>query len=159
MLAAVKRMAINGTVSYDPNVRPSLMGSPDQVVGQIEEIISVCDVVKTSDEDIAWLYGEQTPIEQVLRRWLASGPGLVVVTRGPWGAYAVLAGDRDMLVVDSLNVEVADSVGAGDSFMAGLLSGLLDADLIGSPQAKSRLRQADWVQVRTPCTGPSSRPG
>lgn len=149
VLAAVKRMAINGTVSYDPNVRPALMGSPEQVLQRIEEIIALADVVKASDEDIAWLYGPDTPVESVIRRWVRLGPGLVVATRGPWGAYAVLAGDRDMMVVDPLNVEVADTVGAGDSFMAGLLSGLLDLGLIGSPIAKTRLREARWGQLRS----------
>lgn len=149
VLAAVKKMAINGTVSYDPNIRPALMGRPEQVRDRIEQIIALADVVKASDEDIAWLYGEDTPVEKVMRRWLASGPGLVVATRGPWGAYAVLAGDRDMFVIDPLNVEVADTVGAGDSFMAGLLSGLLDADLVGRPDAKSRLRAAHWEDVRS----------
>ena len=50
------------------------------------EIIALSDVVKASDEDIAWLYGAQTPVEDVMRRWISLGPGLVVVTRGPWGA-------------------------------------------------------------------------
>lgn len=148
VLAAVKRMAIGGTVSYDPNVRPTLMGEPGDVRDCIEQLVALSDVVKASDEDLAWLYGEDTPVETVMRRWMATGPGLVVVTRGPWGAYALLAGDRDMLVVDPLNVEIADTVGAGDSFMAGLLSGLLDAGLIGSPAAKSKLRNARWENVR-----------
>ncbi|NLA29494.1 MAG: carbohydrate kinase [Propionibacterium sp.] len=147
--AAVKKMALNGTVSYDPNVRPALMGSPDDVRERIEQIIGLSDVVKASDEDLGWLYGEDTPVEQVMRKWVKLGPGLVVITRGPWGAYALLSGDRDMLVVDPLNIEVADSVGAGDSFMAGLLSGLLDAGLLGSAEAKRRLRAADWSEVRT----------
>lgn len=147
VLAAARQMAANGTVSYDPNVRPALMISPDLVRDRIEEIISLADVVKASDEDIAWLYGSDAPIDEVIRGWLASGPGLVVVTRGPEGASAVLRGEPDSLDIASLKVEVADTVGAGDSFMAGLLSGLLDADLIGSPQAKMRLRQADWGQV------------
>lgn len=149
VLAAVKRMAITGTVSYDPNVRPAIMGSPEKVTDRIEEIISLADVVKASDEDIAWLYGKETPVEEVVRRWLALGPGLVIATRGPWGAYAKLAGDRDALVIDPLNVEVGDTVGAGDSFMAGLLSGLLDAGLIGSAEAKQALRRAHWGDVRT----------
>ncbi|WP_341728084.1 carbohydrate kinase [Brooklawnia sp.] len=150
VLAAVKKMAIAGTVSYDPNVRPALMESPQKVIGRVEEIVGLSDVVKASDEDLAWLYGEDTPVEEIMRKWIKLGPGLVVVTRGPWGAYALLSGDRDMLVIDPLNIDVADTVGAGDSFMAGLLSGLLDAGLVGSPEAKGRLRSADWTQVRTP---------
>lgn len=149
VLAAAKRMSLTGTVSYDPNVRPALMGTPEQVRDRIEEFVAVCDVVKASDEDIAWLYGADTPIEEVIRGWLASGPGLVVATGGPAGAQAVLAGEPDLLVIDALQVEVADTVGAGDSFMAGLLSGLLDAELIGGAAAKTRLRAASWDQVRT----------
>ncbi|MFT3943307.1 MAG: PfkB family carbohydrate kinase [Ancrocorticia sp.] len=147
VLRAAKNMAVAGTVSYDPNVRPSIMESPEKVLVRIEELIAISDVVKASDEDIAWLYGEETPVEEVMRRWLALGPGLVVVTRGPWGAYARLANERDMIVIDPLNVELGDTVGAGDSFMGGLLSGLLDADLIGSAEAKARLREARWNDV------------
>ncbi len=148
VLAAVKSMAIRGTVSYDPNARPSLMGSPEDVRPRIEELIGLSDLVKASDEDIAWLYGKDTPVEAVLRKWKSLGVGLAIATRGPWGAYALCAGDRDMLVVDPLNVEVADTVGAGDSFMAGLISGLLDAGLLGSTEAKRRLRQARLADVR-----------
>ena len=147
VLRAVKNMAVSGTVSYDPNVRPAIMESPVKVIKRIEELIALSDVVKASDEDIAWLYGEETPIEDVMRRWISMGPGLVVATRGPWGAYARLSNERDMLVIDPLNVEVGDTVGAGDSFMGGLLSGLLDAGLIGSTQAKAALRTARWDQV------------
>ncbi|AWE42780.1 MULTISPECIES: carbohydrate kinase [unclassified Actinobaculum] len=149
VLKAVKDMAIRGTVSYDPNVRPSIMESPEKVLPRIEELVSLSDVVKASDEDLAWLYGEDTPVEEIIRKWLALGPGLVVVTRGPWGAYARLASERDMLVIDPLNVEVADTVGAGDSFMGGLISGLLDAGLLGNAEAKARLRNATWNQIRS----------
>jgi hypothetical protein len=51
------------------------------------------------------------------------GPAMVAITRGPWGAWATLGSESDMLVMDQMNVEVADTVGAGDSFMAGLISG------------------------------------
>lgn len=148
VLTAVKSMAIRGTVSYDPNVRPSLMGSPEQVRPQIEEIISLADVVKASDEDISWLYGEDVSLESVLHKWKEMGPGLIVATRGPWGSYTLCANDRDMLVVDPLNIEVADTVGAGDSFMAGLISGLLNDGLLGSASAKQRLRQAKLSDVQ-----------
>jgi len=147
VLRAVKAQSIVGTVSYDPNARPNLMGSASDVIGRIEEIISVSDVVKASDEDIEWLYGKDAPVENIMRKWLAMGPAMVVVTRGPWGAYARLASERDMLVIDPLNVELADTVGAGDSFMSGMLSALLDTGLLGSAEAKTRLRAARWEQV------------
>lgn len=147
VLRAVKAQSIVGTVSYDPNARPDLMGKAADVVGRIEEIISVSDVVKASDEDIEWLYGKETPVEDIMRKWLAMGPAMVVVTRGPWGAYARLKNERDMLVIDPLNVEIGDTVGAGDSFMSGMLSALLDVGLLGSAAAKRRLRSATWSEI------------
>ncbi|AZN30493.1 carbohydrate kinase [Flaviflexus salsibiostraticola] len=147
VFAAVKRMAIQGTVSYDPNLRPAIMKRPGLVRNRIEQIVGHCDVVKASDEDLEWLYPD-TPVEEIMRRWAAMGPALIVVTRGPWGSYARLAGDRDMLVIDALDVEVVDTVGAGDSFMSGLLSGLLDAGLLGSASAKAELRRVRWHDVQ-----------
>jgi len=147
VLQAVKDFASQGTVSYDPNARPAIMESAEKVIGRIEEIVALSDVVKASDEDLAWLYGKETPVEEVMRRWSRLGPGLVVVTRGPWGSYARLAAERDMLVVDPLTIDVVDTVGAGDSFMGGLLSGLLDAGFLGSIEAKARLREARWSEI------------
>jgi fructokinase len=144
---AARRVREHGTTSYDPNIRPALMGSPAEVRGRVEELIGLADVVKASDEDLAWLYGDE-PLERTLRRLKALGPALVVITRGPWGAIAALAGDDDALHLDQINVTVGDTVGAGDSFMAGLLSGLADADLLGSRAAASRLGGAKWSDVQ-----------
>lgn len=147
VVAVARRAREHATVSYDPNVRPALMETPEHVLGRIEELVGLADVVKASDEDIAWLYPEE-PVEDVMRRWITAGPALVVVTRGPWGAYARLAGNRDMLHLDQMTVEVGDTVGAGDSFMAGLVSGLLDAGLLGSVEARERLAAASWSDVQ-----------
>lgn len=147
VVKAVRAVRPHATVSFDPNVRPALMGSPNEVVARMEEFVAAADVVKASDEDLAWLY-PGTPIEDVMRRWVSMGPAMLVATRGPWGAYAVLANNRDMMVIDQVDVQVADTVGAGDSFMAGLIAGLLGADLLGSAEARERLRQAQWTDVQ-----------
>ncbi|MCG2624327.1 carbohydrate kinase [Arthrobacter sp. I2-34] len=147
VLEAVRAARDHATVSYDPNARPALMHSPQAVMQRIEELVSLADLVKASEEDIEWLYGDK-PLQAVMRHWRALGPAMVVITRGPWGAWATLGSDRDMLVVDQLNVKVADTVGAGDSFMAGLISGLLEADLLGGARQRGRLRQARWADVQ-----------
>ncbi|MDN5562866.1 MAG: carbohydrate kinase [Luteococcus sp.] len=144
---AVTAVKPTGTTSYDPNVRPALMEAPEKVLGRIEELVALADVVKASDEDIEWLY-PGIPVEDIMRRWAAMGPALVVITRGPWGAYALLGHNRDMLHVDQMTVKLADTVGAGDSFMGGLLSGLLDAGLLGSREAAARLADAGWNEVQ-----------
>ena len=139
--------AAGGTVSYDPNARPAIMGHPRAVVERVEELVALSDVVKASDEDLAWLFGDE-PIDSIMRRWLGLGPRLMVVTRGAEGAYAALADDFDLLAVPPVAVRMADTVGAGDSFMAGLVSGLLAGGLLGSPAASTRLAAADWHGVQ-----------
>lgn len=129
------------TISYDPNLRPSIMGSADEVRPRIEECIGASDVVKASEEDVEWLHAGASP-EEVAGRWGRLGAALVVITRGGDGAL-VYRGSGESFTVAAQPVQVADTVGAGDSFMAGLLSGLLDAGLLGEAPARERLRVAD----------------
>jgi fructokinase len=121
-------------LSLDPNVRPSAIGDHAATVARYEDAVTVCDVVKVSDEDLVLLYPEEEPLA-VGRRWAAGGPALVVVTRGPDGAVA-FAGEHH-LEVPGLDVEVVDTVGAGDAFTSGLLA-RLDADgLLRRPALRS----------------------
>lgn len=137
------------TVSYDPNARPTIMGSPEDARQRIEECIGRSDVVKASLEDIEWLYGghEVSDVVEVVHAWGQLGPELVVVTRGGDGAVVHLSRDDTTLELPSLKVEVVDTVGAGDSFMSGLVSGLLDAGLLGSVEARGRLGRAELEDI------------
>jgi len=126
------------SISYDPNIRPALMGCPDDVRERIEQIVQLSDVVKASDEDLAWLYPDRTP-EEALLVWSQCGPSALVMTRGAEGAALVAHGE--VLPALPRRVDVIDTVGAGDSFMAGLLSGLLDAGVIGT-QTEERVDAA-----------------
>ncbi|WP_331772827.1 carbohydrate kinase (plasmid) [Embleya sp. NBC_00888] len=125
------------TVSYDPNCRPTLMGEPAQARTLIEHRAALADVVKVSDDDLDWLYPGRD-ITEIAREWLERGPALVVVTRGAAGSYGV-CGSGDVHC-PAPTVEVADTVGAGDAFTAGLLDALRRLDLLGVDQA-SRLRR------------------
>jgi fructokinase len=120
------------TISYDPNCRPLLMGSPDAVRGRIETLVGLADVVKASADDLAWLLPGRAP-EQVAESWLARGPALAVITLGPAG---LVAATRQAGVVRRPGrvVEVVDTVGAGDACMAALLAGLHRRDLLGAPR-------------------------
>lgn len=138
---AASQMLTHGTVSFDPNVRPAIMESPAKAGPVIESYLQVADLVKASDEDLAWLYPQADPLE-IARAWLELGPSLVVVTRGADGAVAFLASHPDPITVPAGETKVVDTVGAGDSFMAGLISGLLDAGLLGSTQAAEKLAKA-----------------
>jgi fructokinase len=123
------------TVTYDPNLRPALMGSPNDVRPAVEALIATSDVVKVSDEDLAWLFPGEEPAT-VARDWLLLGPSLVVVTHGGEGAYAITKSGETVHVA-APKVQVADTVGAGDSFMGGLIDGLWSAGLLGSPQRQA----------------------
>jgi fructokinase len=115
-VAAARRRGI--PVSYDPNVRPALMGDARRT---IEELVGEADLVKVSHEDLAWLY-PGTPDEAAAAGWLDRRPRLVVVTRAGDGAIAV---SREHSVkCPAPRVDVVDTVGAGDAFTAGLLSRL-----------------------------------
>jgi fructokinase len=113
----------DGLVSFDPNIRPALMPERAVALSRVERLVALADVVKASDEDVAWLYPDLA-VADVLERWAALGPRLVVVTRGGAGADAV--GPAGPLRVEAPRTTVADTIGAGDSFMAGLLADLLE---------------------------------
>ncbi|GAA2482260.1 carbohydrate kinase [Terrabacter carboxydivorans] len=144
ILAAARELG--ATVSYDPNARPSLMGRPEAARETIEASIALADVVKLSDEDVAWLCPGQG-LDEVLRGWGELGPAVVVVTRGGDGAVVRVTRTGEQLALPAPRVEVVDTVGAGDSFMAGLVSGLLDAGLLGGPEARARLHAADLADI------------
>lgn len=135
-----------GTVSYDPNVRPGIMGDLEAVRGRVEELVGLSDVVKASEDDLESLYaGEAT--EAVMARWVGLGAGLVVVTLGADGVVYRVAADPATATAPTRAERVVDTVGAGDSFMAGLLSGLVRTGLLGDPGARSRLQGATLDDV------------
>ncbi|MCA1782862.1 MAG: PfkB family carbohydrate kinase [Dermatophilaceae bacterium] len=136
----------SATVSYDPNIRPGIMGDLDAVRVGVEELLPAIDVVKASSDDIGLLYPDR-PAEDVIDHWLSLGPALVVLTRGAEGVtYRTRTGEP--VTLPTTATTVVDTVGAGDSFMAGLLSGLLSLGFLGGPQARAALGEASVEAVR-----------
>lgn len=115
----------HATVSLDPNVRPSLLPPPAEARRRFERLLPYTDIVKLSDEDAAWLYPDQPP-EHTLQTITDAGASLVALTQGSRGAQ--LRCGAQFVQVSPIAVRVADTVGAGDTFMAGLLSGLRRED-------------------------------
>ncbi|WP_298989927.1 carbohydrate kinase [uncultured Pseudokineococcus sp.] len=116
------------TVVYDPNLRPSIIGTAEAARPGVEALVATADVVKLSAEDAEWLFPDRAP-EETVRSWLGLGPSVVVLTRGGDGALAVCAaGEVDE---PGRRVDVADTVGAGDSFTGGLVDALWSAGLLG----------------------------
>jgi fructokinase len=106
-------------VVFDPNVRPSIEGNKAKYRAAVERFVAVADIVKLSDDDLNWLYGES----DVIKEWLAAGVSLIVVTMGAAGLKAY--GDGFIVEVPGAKIELVDSVGAGDSIGAVLVEGVL----------------------------------
>ncbi|WP_299033220.1 carbohydrate kinase [uncultured Pseudokineococcus sp.] len=150
------------TVVYDPNLRPTIIGPAEEVRAGVEALVGTADVVKMSAEDAEWLFPDRAP-EETARSWLGLGPALVVLTRGGEGSLALCAaGEVDQ---PGLAVDVADTVGAGDSFTGGLVDALWSADLLGADRREALARVG--TEVLTACVAAAaevaavtvSRPG
>lgn len=128
----VARVRATTTVTYDPNARPALMGDPAEAAARVAELVALADVVKVSDEDVAWFHPDVDE-EHAVQAWLDLGAAMVVVTRGGEGATAYRNGSSTW--VTAPKVDVVDTVGAGDTFMGALIDGLVAAGVAGDRDA------------------------
>lgn len=135
--AILRAARSTSTITYDPNARPTLMGDSRAALARIEAFVELADVVKVSDEDLEWLMPGVDPIDAA-RQWASAGTALVVVTRGGEGSVAIASGA--VIEVPSVRVDVVDTVGAGDSYMGGLIDGLWSAGLLGASRRKDLAR-------------------
>lgn len=143
---AVERARDHALISYDPNCRPSIIPDSSDARRRAEHIVAGADIVKASDEDLLWLYPSRS-VEDTARAWLQAGARLVVVTRGPLGPWAVSRGTgREGVHTPAARVTVVDTVGAGDSFMAALISTLTDRGISGAA-ARAALDELTGEQV------------
>lgn len=128
-------------VTLDPNVRPALVGEHAVALARFEESAATADLVKLSDEDAEWLYPGQSA-ETVLRAVADLGPRIVVMTRGGEGAVGI--GPGGIAAVDALSVDVVDTIGAGDAYMASLVASALEEPELFTSDAvfQSALRRA-----------------
>lgn len=109
-------------ISYDPNIRPRLLADHEHGQRMAERAIRLAHLAKASSDDIAWLYPGRTAAE-VARHWLQLGPAVVVITSSG-GADAFTAQGRPVHR-PARDIAVADTIGAGDSFTAGLIGSLI----------------------------------
>lgn len=108
-------------IHFDPNIRANLIKDRTSHRARVERIVAMADLIKMSDEDLAWLAPGASP-QDFARDWLKRGAKLVVVTRGKDGAIAFT---RDFVCeAAGRQVKVADTIGAGDTFTAGFLAAL-----------------------------------
>ncbi|MFW3385165.1 UNVERIFIED_CONTAM: carbohydrate kinase [Kocuria sp. CPCC 205274] len=126
-------------LSFDPNIRPDIMGAREDVVPKVEALASTAHVVKMSDEDAEWLYPGRSHTE-IADKYSEIGVALFVITRGAQGCY--MRTDHHKLELAPPSVTVVDTIGAGDAFMSGLLYTLLAINLIPQVLEHTLDRQA-----------------
>ncbi|MET8249524.1 carbohydrate kinase [Streptomyces sp. NPDC005202] len=129
------------TLTLDPNLRLRLARDPLRLRARLDRWITLVDLVKVSSDDLAW-FSPGEPVQAVAARWHGHGPALVVVTRGADGVHALGPDGPVDLPVEPL--EVADTVGAGDAFMSGLLSPVPE-DSPGTGSSPSRRTSGCWT--------------
>jgi len=116
--ALIRREHRDRVISLDINVRPTLIRNRDGYLARLDRLATLIDLIKLSDEDLAWL----TPggsFEALADRYQRLGTQVIVLTRGGEGSVAV-AGDL-RTEVPAVAVKIADTIGAGDTFTAGML--------------------------------------
>ncbi|AVO37459.1 carbohydrate kinase family protein [Pukyongiella litopenaei] len=121
--ALLAREAGGRAVMIDPNIRPGFIADETRYRRRLDGMIARADILKVSDEDLNWIVPAPLSLAEKIGTIQQSGPPVVIVTRGGEGAIGVLA-DGTRVDVPAQRVEIADTVGAGDTFNAGVLARL-----------------------------------
>jgi fructokinase len=139
--AVVDELAGRALVVVDPNVRPARLADPDGYRARLDRVIASSDVVKASEDDLAWMDPDRDA-PAAARALLDRGPAAVLVTRGAAGALVVGAGGD--VEVPAPAIEVVDTIGAGDAFGGAFLAWWRSRDL-----PRDRLADLDTVVEAT----------
>jgi fructokinase len=115
-------------IVFDPNVRSSVVGDRDKYRIAVEKWVGISSVVKLSDDDISWLYPDQS-MDKVAKGWIANGVSLVVITRSANGIIGYT--EHGFEEIDGAKVSVVDTVGAGDTVGAIVVEGIIKHSVNG----------------------------
>ena len=113
-------------IVFDPNIRPSVVGDRVRYAAAVEKWAAISSVIKLSDDDMKWLYPDES-FESVAQRWIAQGASVVVITRGTDGLIGFSSAGS--VEVPGVKIEVADTVGAGDTVGAILVEAMVEKGL------------------------------
>jgi fructokinase len=127
LLQLVQRESGQRLITLDPNVRLNPEPNIELWRERIAALVPLVDLIKVSDEDLSLLYPEQDP-QQVIERWLEHRCQIVFLTRGGDGA-SVFSRQHGHWSVPAASVKIADTVGAGDTFQAALITWLTEHGL------------------------------
>ena len=123
-------------VMMDPNIRPQFIEDIDTYRARLDRMLALADIVKVSDEDLNWMMPKPASLQEKVQAVLKAGPGVVILTRGGEGATGFLA-DGTEVSVPAARVEIVDTVGAGDTFNAGVLAKLYELGALQKDQLQN----------------------
>ena len=115
------RNAEGRAVMIDPNIRPGFIKDIERYRQRLDRMLALSDIVKVSDEDLNWINPAPLSLRDKVTELLAKGPSVVILTRGGEGAMGYLANGEEVQV-PAVKAEIVDTVGAGDTFNAGVLA-------------------------------------
>lgn len=127
--ALLERSAGGRVVMLDPNIRPGFIRDIARYRQRLDRMIALSTIIKVSDEDLNWIMPDPLALREKVSRLLAMGPSLVILTRGGKGATGYLANGGEVQV-PAAKARVTDTVGAGDTFNAGVLAKLSELGLL-----------------------------
>lgn len=128
-IGLAQRASRDKVVMVDPNIRQSLIRDVDRYRARLDTLLAACNILKVSDEDLDWISPGPLPLLEKAKKLRLKGPEIVILTRGKDGATAIF-GDDEIVDVPARKARVVDTVGAGDTFNAGLLAALSAADVL-----------------------------
>ncbi len=143
--ALVLRESADRVIAIDPNIRAGFITDEARYRARLDLLFRHADIVKVSDEDLNWILPGPQALPDKAAQLRALGPQVVVLTRGDAGASALGPGGR-MIDVASHPAKVVDTVGAGDTFNAGVLANLSENGLLTKAALRS-IRDAELEQA------------
>lgn len=128
-------------ISIDPNIRLGFIDDEANHRARIMRMIDIADIVKVSDEDLEWIAEGNAP-HDVINSWFNGETKIVLLTKGAEGVTAYTK--NDSVHIPAMNIDIVDTIGAGDTFNAGFLTGLKKSALL----TKDRLSTITPDQIK-----------
>jgi len=143
----MKRESGKRVISLDPNIRAGLISDKKAYLQRFEQWIKLVDIIKLSQADMNWLYPDEKT-EAIIARWFDMGISLCILTLGSTGAQGYMP-NKEPVFASTPKIEVADTIGAGDSFLSATLAYLYKSDFLNSKEHLQNISSEELSECLT----------
>jgi fructokinase len=126
LLEWARKVAQVAPIVFDPNIRSSVVSDRTKYQAAVARWTAISAVIKVSEDDLAWLYPDREQLD-IAAQWLNEGAQLVIITKGSYGLIGITK--EGSVTVPGVKVEVADTVGAGDTVGAIVVEAIVERGL------------------------------